>query len=247
MNTNTPSLASLSEDDRLLIAAALSSFTENMGDGHPLRQRAKAMCAELIAQSFLLEAPKHVRVNEPEFQEFVSYLNQSEYWAIYWEHSQSGDGYTAIAEVAVEGSILHFEIADNLKGAPKLRLAEEDQRFVERMRYFTASKAPEYSEALVVAIIEVPVSWEALEGLATNGEALEAYLETLTKDAGELDLMTRSTFGDIHTNPQLAVMDYAGLTAIVLGSPPSIEALPKCIAEAELSLISPNGTTHLAS
>lgn len=237
----TPSIAhaNLAEEDRLLLAAGLARLIEDMTDKHPLLAHVVEMRETLLAGTVLSELPQHVTFNEADLQELLSYLANSEYWTIYWEFGAEDGKYDLIAEIAVGGDISHFNLAEGLVGKGAFEIDDNDLQFVERLRSYVRMWAPATSDELEAAVIEVPVSWTALESMCDDGTVLESYLETITSQSGVYGVMTRGSLGDVHSHLKLGEAEYAGLKTLAIGSRRQLDALPSILSGYEDSLLNP--------
>ncbi|MNU42821.1 hypothetical protein D3C71_315890 [compost metagenome] len=227
--------ASLGEDLRLLLAAGLSRLAEDLTDQNPLLDRVQRLRSTLEKGTILSRVPAHASLDEPGLQEMLSYLGDSEYWAIYWEYGDD-DTYDLVGEIAVAGDISHFSLVNGLDGTAPFVLAEEDAAFVEKLREYVRMWAPSTSDEMSVAVVEVPVSWTALDGMMQDGELLESYLGYITSSSEVSGIMTRGARGDTHSNPDLEQAEYVGLTTLAIDTRRKLATLPKIIAAYEASL-----------
>lgn len=227
--------ASLDEDLRLLLAAGLSRLAEDLTERHPLLDRVQRIRSTLEKGTILSRVPAHISLDEPGLQEMLSFLGYSEYWTVYWEYGDD-DSYDLVGEVAVDGDISHFSLAEGLDGTEPFVLAEEDAAFVEQLREYVRMWVPSTSDELSVAVVEVPVSWTALDGMTQDGQLLESYLGSITSSSDVSGIMTRGARGDTHSNPALEQAEYAGVTTLAVDTRRKLAALPTIIAAYEASL-----------
>jgi hypothetical protein len=226
---------SADENLRLLLAAGLARIAEDLTERHPLLDRVQQLRSALVQGTILSRVPAHITFNEPELQELLSFLGGSEYWTLYWEFGDD-DCYDLVGEVAVGGDISHFALAEGLDGMEAFVLAQEDAAFVEQLREYVRMWAPSTSDELSVAVVEIPVSWTALDGMVMDGHMLESYLGKITSSSGVSGVMTRGARGDTHSNPVLDEAEYAGVRTLAIDTLRKLEALPKIIADYEASL-----------
>jgi hypothetical protein len=229
--------ADLSEEERLLFAAGLARLAEDMTDKHPLLAKIERTRASLLAGTVITEAPEHVSFSEPELQEMLSYLAESTYWTVFWELAEGQDGrYDLVGEVESDGDVLTFQLAEGLEGSTAFFLSSEDAAFVERIRAYVRLWQPSTTDELSVSVVEIPISWAALDGVVREGENLETYLNAITSPSGVSGIMTRGARGDVHSNPALEEAEYAGVTTLAVDTPRNLAALPAIIAAYEESL-----------
>jgi hypothetical protein len=230
-------ISGLSEEARLLFAAGLAKLAEDMTERHPLLATINTTRAALVAGTVLTEIPEHVSFSEPDLQEMLSYVSDSQYWTVFWETSELQDGrYDLVGEVESDGDIVTFQLAEGLEGSTGFFLSSEDAAFVERIRAYVRLWQPSTTDELSVSIVEIPISWAALDGVVREGENLETYLNAITSPSGISGVMTRGARGDVHSNTALEEAEYAGVTTLAVDTPCNLAALPAIIAAYEESL-----------
>ncbi len=227
--------ASFDADIRLLLAAGLSRLSEDLTDRHPLLDRVQRLRSALEKETILSRVPAHVTFNGPELQEMLSFIGDSEYWTLYWEFGDDGS-YDLVGEVSVDGDISHFSVASGLAGTGAFVMAQEDAAFVGQLRDYVRMWAPSTSDELSVAVVEVPVSWTAMDGMVCDDQVLESYLGSITSSSDVSGVMTRGARGDIHSNPDLEAAEYAGVTTLAVDTRRKLAALPTIIAAYEARL-----------
>ena len=233
-------LGELDENLRLLLAAGLSRLSEELTERNPSLHAAEFVRSHLLKDTILSQAPAHVSVDPLELHELLAYLEYSNYWAFYWERGDEGRC-TLVAEVAVDASIIHFEVASGLVGTESFFLAPDDAAFVETVRDYVRLRAPSTSEELSVAIVEVPVRREAMDAMVEDGEALEHHIASIMAPSDLTGVMTRGAWGGTHSIAALAEAEYVGVTAMVVDSRSKLDALPGIIANHVAGILTSTG------
>jgi hypothetical protein len=238
MTTATDTI-DVSMADRRILAAALATLVRDLereGRAGPVREHADRLMKRLTVLDPGIPCPSHVDFKQFEYLGLLTIVSVSDSWRLSWEW-QPDEGvvdnrYALIAEVTLGDDDWRFEVARNLRGAGFLKLDPTDLAFChlieEQIRVEAGSSAQ-----IIHEVIEIPLPFHFLPDEEVHNR-IEKYLESV--GAVEYPPAIHSTFVDIHSDTELAELEFYGVHTEVSGFEDELEHLKKGIEEHVLTI-----------